>query len=199
GTRRGAGTRRCTRQDRGHRGAEPRRDVRVRRVAAHRSHVMTIEQTRTEVRRPSVEWANSFAHLAPDISGSLPGPRSLEIFEGVKRFQYGSFFELINLLPVSFERGEGVPLIAADGNRYLDFTHGHMVAGLGHGHPGVAEAIGRQAGRLMNTRDFPSQERLELMRRLAAITPGDLDVFQFFVSGTETIEAAMRVARAKTG
>jgi 4-aminobutyrate aminotransferase-like enzyme len=157
------------------------------------------EPSSTKVARPSVEWANSFAHLAPDITGELPGPRSLKLFEGVQRFQYGSFFELVNLLPIGFERGEGVTLIDADGNRYLDFTHGHMAAGLGHGHPGVAEAIGKQAGRLMNIGDFPSPERVELMNRLAGITPGDLNVFQFFSMGSETAEAAMRVARAKTG
>ena len=149
--------------------------------------------------RPSVEWANSFAPQAPDIRGELPGPRSREIFERIRPYQYGSFFHLIDMLPVSFAEGHGVTLTDVDGNRYLDFTHGHMAAGLGHGHPAVAEAIGRQAGRLMNVRDFPTPERTELLERLAAITPGDLNVFQFFGSGNETAEAAMRVARAATG
>jgi 4-aminobutyrate aminotransferase/4-aminobutyrate aminotransferase/(S)-3-amino-2-methylpropionate transaminase len=149
--------------------------------------------------RPSVDWANAEADGAPDLRTELPGPRSLENFERLRPYQYGSFFQLINLLPISFAEGHGVTLTDVDGNRYLDFTHGHMAAGLGHGHPLVAEAIGRQAGRLMNIRDFPSPERAELCERLAEITPGDLNVFQFFGSGTETAEAAMRVARAATG
>jgi 4-aminobutyrate aminotransferase-like enzyme len=149
--------------------------------------------------RPSVDWANSFAPSVPDIRGELPGPQSRDIFERIKRYQYGSFFNLINLLPVSFAEGQGVTLTDVDGNRYLDFTHGHMCAGLGHGHPAITEAVAKQAGRLMNVRDFPSPERAELVERLAAITPGDLNVFQFFGSGSETAEAAMRVARAATG
>lgn len=163
-------------------------------------HAGTGTKTAATVRRrPSVEWANSFAPQAPDIRGELPGPRSQEIYDRVKRYQYGNFFRLIDMLPVSFAEGHGVTLTDVDGNRYLDFTHGHMCAGLGHGHPAVAEAIAGQAGRLMNVRDFPSPERTELVERLAAITPGDLNVFQFFGSGSETAEAAMRVARAATG
>lgn len=149
--------------------------------------------------RPSVEWANSFAADAPAVRGELPGPRSREVFGRLQRYQYGNFFHLISLLPISFAEGHGVTLTDVDGNRYLDFTHGHMTAGLGHGHPAITEAIARQAGRLMSVRDFPSPERAELVERLAAITPGDLNVFQFFGSGSETAEAAMRVARAATG
>lgn len=147
----------------------------------------------------SVEWGNALAKDAPSIRGPLPGPRSRELFEKTQKYQYGSYFHMVNMLPVAFTEGEGVTLVDADGNRFLDFTQGHMVAGLGHGHPRVAEAIGKQAKRLLNVRDFPTDVRVELMERLAAITPGDLNVFQFFNAGTEATEAALRVARAATG
>lgn len=149
--------------------------------------------------QPSVEWANSTAASAPDIRMELPGPRSKELFGRLEPHQPGNFSHVIHQLPVSFAEGHGVTLTDADGNRYLDFTHGHMTAGLGHGHPAIAEAIGRQARRMMSVRDFPSPQRAELVERLAAITPGDLNIFQFFGSGSETAEAAMRVARAATG
>ena len=147
----------------------------------------------------SVRWANAAAAGAPAVGGSLPGPASQQLFEKTKQFQYGSYFQMVNMLPVAFTRGEGVTLVDADGNRFLDFTQGHMVAGLGHAHPKVTAAITEQAGRLLNVRDFPTDVRVALMEKLATITPGDLNVFQFFNTGTEATEAALRVARAATG
>ncbi|MCY3882458.1 MAG: aminotransferase class III-fold pyridoxal phosphate-dependent enzyme, partial [Chloroflexi bacterium] len=147
----------------------------------------------------SIEWANAPAADAPLIDGDLPGPRSRELFEKTQQYQYGSYFQMVNILPVAFTHGEGVTLTDADGNRYIDFTQGHMVAALGHAHPRITEAVASQAGRLLNVRDFPTDVRVQLMERLAAITPGDLNVFQFFNTGTEATEAALRVARAATG
>jgi 4-aminobutyrate aminotransferase-like enzyme len=147
----------------------------------------------------SIAWANAGADAAPSLTTAVPGPRSLAAFEKTQRHQYGSYFQLVNLCPVAFSEGHGVTLIDEDGNRYLDMSCGHVTASLGHGHPLIAEAIYRQALRLTNTRDFPSDVRVQLMERLALITPGDLNVFQFFCAGTEATEAAMRVARQATG
>ncbi len=147
----------------------------------------------------SIEWANAPAADAPLIDGDLPGPRSQELFDKTQKYQYGSYFQMVNALPVAFTHGEGVTLTDADGNRFIDFTQGHMVAALGHAHPRITEAVANQAGRLLNVRDFPTDVRVRLMERLAAITPGDLNVFQFFNTGTEATEAALRVARAATG
>ena len=47
--------------------------------------------------------------------------------------------------PVTFVRGEGSALFDASGKRYLDFLSGLAVTSLGHAHPVVADAIGRQA------------------------------------------------------
>jgi adenosylmethionine-8-amino-7-oxononanoate aminotransferase len=63
-----------------------------------------------------------------------------------------------------------------------------MGAGLGHGNPEIAEAVEAQIKRLAHTRNHPSEVRAELMERLAAITPGDLNLFAFYSSGTEATE-----------
>ncbi|MFP6815420.1 MAG: aspartate aminotransferase family protein [Pseudomonadales bacterium] len=159
----------------------------------------TSTSTRRESLPQSVEWANAAAVGAPSIQGPLPGPRSRELFDKTEKFQYGSYFQLVKMLPIAFTEGRGVTLTDADGNTYIDFTQGHMVAGLGHAHPKVTAAISEQAGRLLNVRDFPTDARVALMEKLATITPGDLNVFQFFNTGTEATEAGMRVARAATG
>ena len=55
----------------------------------------------------SVAWANAPAGDAPSIQGELPGPRSRELFEKTEKFQYGSYFQLVNMLPIAFTEGRG--------------------------------------------------------------------------------------------
>jgi 4-aminobutyrate aminotransferase/4-aminobutyrate aminotransferase/(S)-3-amino-2-methylpropionate transaminase len=146
----------------------------------------------------SVAWASGFAAKAPDIRVPIPGPKSLALFERCRRVELGSF-PWVDDMPIGFAGGAGVTLEDVDGNILLDLTHGHMSAGLGHGNPEIADAIDRQTRKLMNLRNYPTEIRVELMERLAGITPGDLNLFGFFSSGTEAAEGAMRVARAVTG
>ena len=146
----------------------------------------------------SVAWANAFAENAPSIRTPIPGPRSLALADRCRRLEFGSL-PWVDDMPIGFAGGAGVTLEDVDGNLLLDLTHGHMSAGLGHGNPEIADAIDRQTRKLMNLRNYPTEIRAELMERLAEITPGDLNLFGFFSSGTEAAEGAMRVARAVTG
>jgi 4-aminobutyrate aminotransferase-like enzyme len=114
------------------------------------------------------------------------------------RYEFGEF-SWVTGLPVGFSKGRGVTLDDVDGNRYIDLTHGHCAAGLGHGNPEISDAIDAQSRELMNVRNFPVEIRIKLMERLASITPGDLNLFAFYSSGTEACEGAMRAARAITG
>ena len=64
---------------------------------------------------------------------------------------------------VAVDRGEGPYLWATDGRKYLDFTSGIAVTGLGHCHPHLVAAITAQAKRLWHTSNLfqiPGQERL---------------------------------------
>src|SRR5258707_15566814 len=64
---------------------------------------------------------------------------------------------------IAFERGEGVWLVATDGQRYLDFGSGVAVNALGHAHPHLVEAITEQAKKLWhlsNLYRIPDSERL---------------------------------------
>lgn len=97
-------------------------------------------------------------------------------------------------LDVAFEAGEGAWLIDGNGDRYLDALSGIAVCGLGHAHPGVSEALARQARRLVHTSNLyriPLQE--ELAGRLAGIS-GMERVF-FCNSGAEANEAAIKISR----
>jgi 4-aminobutyrate aminotransferase-like enzyme len=74
-----------------------------------------------------------------------------------------------------------------------------LVANVGHAHPHLAEAISRQAQRLLNTFDFPTPERLHLARKVIETTPPHLDKVFFVTTGAEAMDAAMRMAKRATG
>lgn len=97
-------------------------------------------------------------------------------------------------------RGEGVHVWDADGNRYLDLLGGIAVNALGHAHPDVVAALGKQAETLGHVSNFfATPTQIELAERLLQLAqaPGGSGVF-FTNSGTESNEAAFKIAR-RTG
>jgi acetylornithine/N-succinyldiaminopimelate aminotransferase len=95
---------------------------------------------------------------------------------------------------VAFERGEGVWLTTADGDRYLDFGAGVAVNSLGHAHPHLVNALTEQAGKVWHTSNlYRIAEGERLARRLVENTFADV-VF-FSNSGAEALEASIKMAR----
>jgi acetylornithine aminotransferase/acetylornithine/N-succinyldiaminopimelate aminotransferase len=103
-------------------------------------------------------------------------------------------------MPIAAERGEGVWIYTSDGDKYLDLYGGHAVAGTGHCHPHVVNAIRRQAGELLFYSNLVySSARARAAERLVSIAPGVVTKAFFCNSGTEANENAMRMARMATG
>jgi acetylornithine/N-succinyldiaminopimelate aminotransferase len=95
---------------------------------------------------------------------------------------------------LAFERGEGVSIFTAAGERYLDFGAGVAVSSLGHGHPHLVAALREQAGKLLHTSNLyqnPGQD--VLAERLCANSFADMAFF--CNSGAEALEGAVKVAR----
>jgi acetylornithine/N-succinyldiaminopimelate aminotransferase len=95
---------------------------------------------------------------------------------------------------LAFERGEGVWLIATDGERYLDFTSGVAVNALGHAHPHMIAAVTAQAQKVWhvsNLYQVPEAERVA--QRLCDASFADV-VF-FCNSGAEAMECTIKMAR----
>ena len=94
-------------------------------------------------------------------------------------------------------RGEGIFLIDAEGRRYIDACGGAAVSCLGHGHPEVVAAIAEQAARLeyVHTGFFTTEAAEELAGVIADMSPGSLGRVWFTSSGSEAIEAALKLAR----
>jgi len=97
-------------------------------------------------------------------------------------------------------RGQGCYVWDADGNRYLDLLAGIAVNSLGHGHPAVVGALGRQAASLIHVSNFfATPTQIELAERLLTVAGAPPGSAVFFAnSGTEAIEAAIKLSR-RTG
>ncbi len=95
---------------------------------------------------------------------------------------------------LAFERGEGVWLIATNGDRYLDFTSGVAVNALGHAHPQLVAALAEQAQKVWhvsNLYHIPEAERVAGRLCEASFA----DVVFFCNSGAEAMECAIKTAR----
>jgi adenosylmethionine-8-amino-7-oxononanoate aminotransferase len=94
-------------------------------------------------------------------------------------------------------RGEGCWLHDADGNVYLDACGGAFVSNVGHGVAEIADAMADQARRLayVSGASMTHGAVEELSAELAALTPGDLDRVYPLSSGSDAIEAALKLAR----
>jgi 4-aminobutyrate aminotransferase len=142
------------------------------------------------------------SHL-PHLLTSLPGPKAKAIIERDQQVISPSY---TRAYPLVAARGEGAMVEDPDGNRFLDFAAGIAVVATGHCHPQVVQAIQDQAARLihMSGTDFYYENMVQLAERLARLVPsGALSDkpwrVHFGNSGTEAIEAAIKLARYHTG
>ncbi|WP_232660449.1 aspartate aminotransferase family protein [Pseudonocardia sp. TRM90224] len=103
--------------------------------------------------------------------------------------------------PVQAARGEGVYLYDTDGRRHLDFTAGIGVTSTGHCHPKVVAAAQEQVATLIHGQytTVMHQPLLRLVERLGSVLPAELDSVFFLNSGSEAVEASVRLARHATG
>ena len=99
-------------------------------------------------------------------------------------------------LPVAV-RGEGIYVIDDQGRRYIDACGGAAVSCLGHGHPAILAAMREQAAELeyIHTSFFTTDAAEQLAALIAGMCPGDLDRVWYTGSGSEAIEAALKLGR----
>ncbi len=129
----------------------------------------------------------------------LPGPKARAWLERDAAAISPSY---TRAYPFVMDHGEGSIVWDVDGNRYIDFNAGISVCVTGHSHPAVVKAIQEQAERFihMSGTDFYYPQQIELAEKLIAITPGDEPKQVFLAnSGTEAVEAAIKLARYYTG
>jgi glutamate-1-semialdehyde 2,1-aminomutase len=99
--------------------------------------------------------------------------------------------------PIFFDRGAGVYLWDRDGNRYIDFVLGQGASLIGHAHPAIIDAV---SGVLTSGQLFAAQleSEVELGELLCDVIPCAENV-RLSSTGSEAVQAAIRLARAATG
>jgi 4-aminobutyrate aminotransferase len=134
----------------------------------------------------------------PKLVTSLPGPNAKKAVERDARFVSPSY---TRDYPLVVKRGRGALVEDVDGNVFLDFAAGIAVCSTGHCHPQVVEAIQKQAAELihMSGTDFYYESMARLAERLGKMVPGaEAKRVYFGNSGTEAVEAAIKLARYAT-
>ena len=136
---------------------------------------------------------------APRLVTEVPGPEALARIELDRMVTSPSLPRAYPLVP---RRGSGSVVEDVDGNLFLDLNAGIAVTSTGHSHPRVVEAIQRQAQDLVHysASDFFLPIYAEVCRELDRIAPMKADARSFLTnSGTEAVEAAIKLARYATG
>src|SRR4051812_46668668 len=135
----------------------------------------------------------------PDIKTALPGPNAKAIIDRDNTVVSPSY---TRGYPLVIASGTGSSVVDVDGNVFLDCAAGIAVNSTGHSHPAVVKAITDQAQKFlhMSGTDFYYEPQVRLAEELAAIVPIRGGVRSFFGnSGTEAIEAALKLSRYTTG
>ena len=126
------------------------------------------------------------------------GPKSKALFLEEQTYIAPGLQTIALYAQLAIEGGTGATLRDVDGNEYLDLVAGIGVASLGYGHPDWAKAVGEQAAKTA-VGSFTTPHRVNFLKTLASVTPKGLTRCQLYSSGAEAVEAALRLAKSKTG
>ncbi|WP_420125693.1 aspartate aminotransferase family protein [Longimicrobium sp.] len=145
--------------------------------------------------------SSSFGTALPSIAVPPPGPRSRALAAELARWESPNVTYLADDFPVFWDEARGANVRDVDGNVFVDLTAAFAVAGPGHAHPRIVEAIQRQSARLLHGMGdvHPPAVKVDLLRALAQVAPGGLTKSVLASSGAEAVEAALKTAMIATG
>src|SRR5262245_46023809 len=135
----------------------------------------------------------------PLIKTALPGPKAKSLIDRDAKVVSPSY---TRGYPLVIDRAYGSTVEDVDGNVFLDCAAGIAVNSTGHSHPEVVNAITEQAQRFlhMSGTDFYYEPQVRLGEEIAAVAPIEGGAKSFFGnSGTEAMEASLKLARYATG
>jgi 4-aminobutyrate aminotransferase len=134
----------------------------------------------------------------PNIKTDLPGPKARELLARDARVVSPSY---PRDYPFVMSHGKGAEIWDVDGNRFLDFAAGIAVCSTGHSHPAVVQAIKDAADKFLHiSSDYWHEGQVRLAERMNELSPLKEPTMSFFAqSGTEAVEAALKLARYTTG
>ena len=134
---------------------------------------------------------------APLIVTELPGPRSRELLERGSRTLYAGLAG--DLAPLVVARKDGHTVTDVDGNVFVDLASASASVPLGAGRADLIDPAVEAIRRIGNedSHALASEAMFELAERLIAIAPGEISRVDIALNGTEAVETAVRMMRAR--
>ncbi|MEZ7957326.1 MAG: aspartate aminotransferase family protein [Rubritalea sp.] len=143
--------------------------------------------------------------MLPDLITTIPGPKSLKLAGELRKYESHNVTYTAPDWPVFWERASGTNVWDTDGNRFIDLTSAFGVAGLGHGHAPLTEAMRKQSEKLIHAMGdvHPTELKVEVCKQLSEITferwGQGIGKSILSNSGSEAVESALKTAFIATG
>jgi diaminobutyrate-2-oxoglutarate transaminase len=136
------------------------------------------------------------------ITSSIPGKKSKELIELQKNIE-GAVVSYPRSMPFAIKKAKGAIIEDVDGNRYLDFFAGCGVVNVGHCNEEVLTYVEDQQKNLIHALDFPTENKLDAISKILQNLPErvreDYKVSFGGPTGSDAVEAAIKLAKIKTG
>lgn len=144
-------------------------------------------------------------HMSQDakiISAELPGEKSVEIIEFHKKHE-GKIVTYPVKMPIALKRAKGAIIEDEDGNHFIDFFSGCGVLNVGHSNEDVLKYVREQQDNLIHALDFPTKNKMTTIINILSQLPepirDDFKVSFCASTGSDAVEAAIKLAKIKTG
>ncbi len=136
------------------------------------------------------------------VSDSVPGERSKELLDLQKEIE-GAVVSYPRSMPFAIKRAKGAIIEDVDGNQYIDFFAGCGVLNVGHCNEEVLSYVKKQQDQLIHALDFPTENKLSAIQKIIKNLPkavqNDYKVSFGGPTGSDAVEAAIKLAKMKTG
>jgi diaminobutyrate-2-oxoglutarate transaminase len=146
----------------------------------------------------------SHFHLSekPHILTTIPGPKSIEMLKRQQELE-GAIVSYPKSIPIAIHRAKGAIIEDVDGNQFIDFFAGAGVLNVGHCNEDVLTKVSEQQKLLIHALDFPTENKLTAIKRILENLPdswkGKFKVSFGGPTGSDAVEAAIKLAKLKTG
>ncbi len=136
----------------------------------------------------------------PQRKTRIPGPNSKRWMRELEKYECPQITYSDKDSPIFWEKGSGSNIEDVDGNTYIDLTAAFGVANCGHSNPRIIKAANKQLQKLSHGMGdvHPTDLKVKLAKKLAEITPGNLQQVIFSSSGSEAVESALKTAMMVT-
>lgn len=127
------------------------------------------------------------------IVTNIPSPESIKTIKACMKYEPDS---MNNQLPVVWDYAVDYQVFDKSGNCWIDFTSTIFVTNAGHSHPDVCSAVIEMGEKcLLNAYYYPTEVRAEFAKLVVSICPGKMEKVLFLSTGSEAVEASIKMAR----